>query len=130
MTEYFWLFLIFFAFIVLLALAYLRAMLGGELLFTSVDREVTVLILPRRPWAVYPTGNLFGATGRIRVRGSLSGRSMHIHVRLDHGTRSSIKLKLNGKWMIAGVLVEHRDRPKARKAELPATEDTEAEFGI
>jgi len=121
MTEYLWLFLIFFAFIVLLALAYLRSMLGGELLFTSVDREVTVLILPRRPWAVRPTGNLFGATGRIRVRGSLSGRSMHIQVRLDHGTRSSIKLKLNGQWMIAGVLVEHRDRPKARKAELPAT---------
>jgi len=124
MTEYFWLFLIVFAFIVFLALAYLRARLGGELLFTSVDRQVGTLTLPRRPWGVWPTEHLFGTAGHIRIRGSLSGRSMHIQVRLDRGARSSLKLKLNGQWMIAGVVVEHRDQSKVRKVELSATEGT------
>jgi hypothetical protein len=109
--------------ILLLTLIYLRTSLSGELTFTTVDREVGRLSLPRLPWTSHQAERLIGTAGKIRIRGFLFSKKMLVSVKLDRGVRVNAILSPNGQAMIAGVLVRHFDPSRIRSSNPAENEE-------
>jgi hypothetical protein len=114
----------------ILAVGYLLARLGGQLVFTSVDRRIEALALPARPVFASPTDHLTGVGGRLVVLGSIFGQKMHIWLKPERRRWQHFRLAPNGRKMMTGVVVQHMDRSQAAVASQQApARDTTAETG-
>jgi hypothetical protein len=87
--------------------------MSGRLTLTVIDQHSGTIEMPRRLWQSWPTEPLIGIPGQLTVRRSLTGKQMHLTIRLTGRSEVSGELCITGRTMLAGIDILHGKTPSA-----------------